>query len=84
MAPHSSVFAWRIPGTGEPDAVYGVAQSRTRLKRLSSSSSKPSFFWFLLHGISLFSGFHVQSVFLTGGVSCRQSKWVLFFFFKSI
>ena len=39
MAPHSSVFAWRIPGTGEPDAVYGVAQSWTQLKRLSSSSS---------------------------------------------
>ena len=36
MATHSSVLAWRIPGTGEPG---GVAQSRTRLKRLSSSSS---------------------------------------------
>ena len=30
MATHSTVLAWRIPGTGEP-AVYGVAQSRTRL-----------------------------------------------------
>ena len=40
MATHSSVFAWRIPGTGEWAAVYGVAQSRTRLKRLSSSSGK--------------------------------------------
>jgi len=41
MATHSSVLAWRIPGTGKPGwaAVYGVAQSRTRLKRLSSSSS---------------------------------------------
>ena len=41
MAPHSSVLAWRIPGTGGAwwAAVYGVAQSRTRLKRLSSSSS---------------------------------------------
>ena len=28
---HSSVLAWRIPGTAEA-AVYGVAQSRTRLK----------------------------------------------------
>ena len=36
----SSVLAWRIPGTGEPGglAVYGVAQSQTRLERLSSSS----------------------------------------------
>ena len=29
-ATHSSVLAWRIPGTGA--AVYGVTQSRTRLK----------------------------------------------------
>ena len=27
----SSILAWRIPGTGEPAAIYGVAQSRTRL-----------------------------------------------------
>ena len=38
---HSSVLAWRIPGTGGAwwAAVCGVAQSWTRLKRLSSSSS---------------------------------------------
>ena len=39
MATHSSVLAWRIPGTGAWwAAVYGVTQSRTRLKRCSSSS----------------------------------------------
>ena len=41
MATHSSVLAWRIPGMGEPGGlpdVYGVAQSWTGLKRLSSSS----------------------------------------------
>ena len=33
MATHSSVLAWRIPGMGEPGAaIYGVTQSRTRLK----------------------------------------------------
>ena len=38
MAPHSSALAWRIPGMGAWwAAVCGVAQSRTRLKRLSSS-----------------------------------------------
>ena len=41
MATHSSVLAWRIPGTEEP-AISGVAQSRTRLKGLSSSSSSSS------------------------------------------
>ena len=40
MPTHSSVLAWRIPGTGEPGGLLSmVAQSRTRLKRLSSSSS---------------------------------------------
>ena len=36
MATHFSILAWRIPGTEEPGgawwaAVYGVAQSQTRL-----------------------------------------------------
>ena len=40
MATHSSILAWRIPGTGEPGGLSSVgSQSRTRLKRLSSSSS---------------------------------------------
>ena len=39
-ATHSSVLAWRIPGTGAWwAAVYGVSQSRTRLKQHSSSSN---------------------------------------------
>ena len=34
MATHSSVLAWRIPGTGGAwwAAIYGVTQSQTRLK----------------------------------------------------
>ena len=35
MASHSSVLAWRIPGTGDPGglpSMGSVAQSRTRLK----------------------------------------------------
>ena len=40
MAAHSSTLAWGIPGTGAWWAtVYGIAQSRTRLMWLSSSSS---------------------------------------------
>ena len=47
MATHSNVLAWRIPGTGEPGGfphptIYGVAQSQTRLKRLSSSNNSSS------------------------------------------
>ena len=40
MATHSSVLGWRIPGTGEPRGLPSMgSQSRTWLKRLSSSSS---------------------------------------------
>ena len=40
MATHSSVLAWRIPGTGEPGGLPSMgSQSQTRLKQLSSSSS---------------------------------------------
>ena len=40
MAIHSSVLAWRIPGTGEPGGLPSLgSQSQTRLKQLSSSSS---------------------------------------------
>ena len=41
MATHSSVLAWRIPWTGEPGwaPIYGVTQSRTWLKWLSSSKN---------------------------------------------
>ena len=43
MATHSSVLAWRIPGTAEPGGLPSVgSQSRIRLKRLSSSSRSSS------------------------------------------
>ena len=39
MATHSSVLAWRIPGTAEPGGLPSMgSQSQTRLKCLSSSS----------------------------------------------
>ena len=45
MATHSSVLAWRIPGTGEPRGLpsMGSVQSGTRLKRLSSSRGSLKF-----------------------------------------
>ena len=40
MAAHSSVLAWRTPGTGEPGGLPSMgSHSRTQLKRLSSSNS---------------------------------------------
>ena len=44
MATHSSILAWENPRDRGAcwAAVYGVTQSQTRLKRLSSSSSRAS------------------------------------------
>ena len=44
MATHSSILAWRIPGTGEPGGLpsMGVTQSRTRLKWLSRLTLYPA------------------------------------------
>ena len=44
MATHSSVLAWRIPGTGEPGGLLSLgSQSQTRLKQRSSSSSSKDY-----------------------------------------
>ena len=52
IATHSSVLAWRIPGTGAWwAAIYGVTQSPTRLKRRSSSSSSRDFSGGMLGGL---------------------------------
>ena len=42
MATHSSVFAWRIPGTEEPwwATVHGVAKYQTRLSNTFTFFSK--------------------------------------------
>ena len=76
MATHSSVLAWRIPGTGEAwwAAVYGIAQSRTQLKRLSSSSSSLS--------ISLL--FPPVDSNLLGQDAVIFQIWFFFFFFFGI
>ena len=59
MATHSSVLAWRIPGMGEPGGLPSMgSQSRTRLKRVSSSSSSSiQLYWVLVTvpGIKLLS-----------------------------
>ena len=39
MGTHSSVLAWRVPGTGEPGGLPSMgSQSQTRLKRLSTEA----------------------------------------------
>ena len=93
MAPHSSVLAWRIPGTGEPGGlpdVYGVTQSRIRLKRLSSSSSGYevifSFFGFIFHWwLIMLSSFscvfdNLYIFFGDNQILCLSFNWVIFLF----
>ena len=44
MATHTSILAWKSPGTEESSGLPSMgSQSRTRLKRLSSSSQSFSF-----------------------------------------
>ena len=57
------VLAWRIPGTGEPGGLpsMGVAQNRTRLKWLSSSSS-PFLIGFLMSLLSFLSALYISNI----------------------
>ena len=85
MATHSSVLAWRIPGTGEP----GGAQSWTRLKWLSSSSShwgsrgvdRMGTAFRLLICWSLLYTFNAFTYNRAHGSSCYPGLSCVFFFF---
>ena len=67
MAIHSSVRAWRVPGTEESVGLpmYGVAESRTQLTQLSSSSSLYVTFFFLLMYINM-------CIILVWGLQCKD------------
>ena len=46
MATHSSTLAWKIPWMEEPGGLPSMgSQSRTRLKRLSSSSNELNYYY---------------------------------------
>ena len=76
MATHSSVLAWRISGMGGAwwAAVYGVAQSWTRLKQLSSSSSSNVSILFMY-------GMDIKPFSVTHVVNCFSLVSCLFFSF---
>ena len=84
MATHSSVLAWRIPGTGEPGGLPSLgSQSRTRLKWLSSRSSSihltcpyvfRSFIFFKLE----FSLFCITIDNAIGLISEKSSYWDIY------
>ena len=64
MATHSSFLAGESQGRGSRwAAVYGVPQSRTRLKRLSSSSSSSSLTFF-----SIFFSAHTSKMLLNSAI----------------
>ena len=69
MATHSSVLAWRIPGMGGAwwTAVYEVAQSQTRLKQLSSSSSLYCIYVFPGHPLAPVTSWHTGNEILRIG-----------------
>ena len=59
MATHSSILAWRIPWTEEPDGPrsMGVAKSQTKLKRLSIAKIISHDTKYLLH-----HGYELQGI----------------------
>ena len=76
MATHSSVLAWRTPGTGEPGRlVYGVSQSRTRLKRLNGSSN----WWTTVTKLGYFADVFVKP---NQGIFILQRKRITLFVAK--
>ena len=82
MATHSSVLAWRIPGTEEPSGLPSMgSHSRTRLKRLSSSR-KANILSSLAISWSIFVGWlisYMGYIFLLFFMS-RGFVWCFFFF----
>ena len=88
MAAHSSVLAWRIPGTGEPGGLPSMgSHSQPRLKQLSSSSRSSTsktivfyFFWICLLVslkvyMHIYSNFNHKLIWLeTGKISLNQKK----------
>ena len=42
MATHSSVLAWRIPGTGEPGGLPSMGSHRVRHDRSDLAAAQPS------------------------------------------
>ena len=74
MATHSSVLAWRIPGTGEPGGLLSMgSHSQTQLKRLSSSSSS-RISWGKKKDVFQKKTFPPQTGGLLTGLEARKSK----------
>ena len=53
MATHSSVLAWRIPGTGEPGGLpsmgsHRVGHDRSDLATVAAAAAEPCLFWMRL------------------------------------
>ena len=69
IATHSSILAWRIPETTDGGAwwaaIYGVAQSWTRLKQLSSSSNEKFILIQTLNSLRKYFWFTVITYFIS-------------------
>ena len=51
MATHSSVLAWRIPGTGEPGGLLSVGSHRVRHDRIDLAAAAAFQFYMCLSSI---------------------------------
>ena len=75
MATHSSVLAWRIPGTAESGGLPSMgSQSWTRLKQLSSSSSSSPICQFLFSSSVVAQSLSPVQLFVTLWTAARQAS----------
>ena len=73
MATHSSVLAWRIPGTAEYGGLPSMgSQSWTRLRQLSSSSSSSPICQFLFSSSVVAQSLSPVQLFVTLWTAARQ------------
>ena len=80
MATHSSVLAWRIPGTGEPGGLPSIGLHRVG-HDWSNLAAAVCYMWagWLLIGLTLKSGYGCQSM----GSRMNDESWAEFHFIHS-
>ena len=70
MATHSSVLAWRIPGTGEPSGLLSMESHRVGLSSdLAAAAVYPNQYSLLLDTVDFLSK-RKHSVYFSATVSC--------------
>ena len=60
MATHSSVLAWRIPGTGQPGGLPSMGSHRVGSDLATAAVANQKYAFYILHQALLFMRFYRQ------------------------